>query len=227
MDNQALKEIKINANGIEFESKGYVASEVIEILSLLTGAACNNTFNLNKVEKISSVAEQIKSQPTSDIEVFDAKELMGEVKLPRLTSNFRCPSCSQTMLLIDKRNKTILIKDIKDNKLHSVSVDLDSFPVIEYDKENGADYKAVVTILNDLISNHNNDDITLVSDSDDNMVCPICKLESELKDFIKEYDSNLTFDDCPVCGGPIDRVITKEGQKVQCLNNNCLSVLDA
>ena len=68
--------------------------------------------------------------------------------------------------------------------------------------------------------------VTLVSDSEDDALCPICGKHHQIKDFVKKFEDDINENKCDICGGPKDDILTDKVLKLICSNNDCYSRLN-
>ena len=216
----AVKKINLKNGDFELNAEGYTADEVCSILKLINKDNSHNKLNEPIKEKISE--KHTRKINNNDIEEYDIKEVMKGAKLPRVTSDFKCTGCGQSIMFVNPIDSSIILRSLKDNTLHKTNIDLNSLPDDLY--SNGEiNYDKFILLYNDLIEYAESENLTLISDSDDEIICPCCNTKMTIKEAVKHFEKYYNEDACPVCGGEVERTISQDGNKITCKEHQCLS----
>lgn len=237
---------KLDLKTSEFELKSENVDQrvLLEIIGMLTGAECKRPLDTGKLEftgerteahieinpadtqaKIDKIS---KIQSGEDVEIFDLNKLAKKTRLPHMTHTFRCPSCEQSVILYS--NNMTILRDIMlgTEKSYSIPLDMSQFPQTT-NGEGFIDHDKVIDIYNDcieLLRANKCEVVRLISDSEDDALCPICGKHHMIKDFVKKFEGDINENKCDICGGAKDDVLTDKGLKLICSSNDCYSRLN-
>lgn len=221
-DELLLRKVEIKYNNLEFKCEGYTAEEVNSIFNTVSGGACPTP----EFPKMETVLEKPKAErhirKEEDVEEYNIKDVMKGAKLPRVTTDFMCTGCEQSLIFINETDQTFLVRDLKDNTLHRTEAIIDSLPAELY--EDGViNYDLAIDIYNDMIKYALPESLTLISDSNDIISCPFCHTKMTIKEAVKKFEEMSNEEKCPVCGGEVERTISQEGEKTICKEHDCLN----
>lgn len=219
------KKIAIKFNNIELNATGFQVNEINEII--------NNIMLKNSVTYIDEDNKELKSsikdfnseryiRREEDVEEYDIKDVMKGAKLPRVTTDFMCIGCNQSLIFINESDQTFLVRDLKDNTLHRTEAVIETIPAELY-KDGIIDYDIAINIYNDMVKYALPESLTLISDSNDIISCPFCRTKMTIKDAIKKFEKMSNEEKCPVCGGEVEKTISQDGQKTVCKEHDCLN----
>jgi len=172
------------------------------------------------IEKKGDLHEFVSTEG-KDIEMVDVERELKTAKLPNCTSNFTCPGCDQSILLIND-GKT-LVRDYRNHKLYDIG-ELQLPDMRDTHEDISEDLViAVYKDCYDMIDRTK--EFVLVSGSKEKCSCPVCKHEGTVEEFIKYNEENYNDGEvCDICGCEKDNVISQEGEHFDCVNH-CLEKL--
>ena len=217
-----IKKVSIIAKGIEIHAEGYTADDINSMIGTTLGyEARREPENLQPIsEKHIAPVKYVRRE--DDVEEYNIKEVMKGVKLPRVTTDFMCTGCEQSLIFINEADDTFLVRNLKDNTLHRTEAVIDSIPE-GLCKDGVINYDIAIDIYNDMIKYASDENLTLVSDSEDVISCPFCHTKMTIKEAVKKFEEMSNEEKCPVCGGQIERTISQDGEKIVCKEHDCLS----
>lgn len=219
-----VKTIKVSHGALNLEASGYSMNEIINLVNTLSGAACSSREP--KTETISKTYNR-----KTDVEEFDMTKLGKDVRMPKLTSDFRCPSCAQGVILkhfsINEGVDPVgvyLVKDIRGEKPRIYSVEILDIPEV-LDDDGNINKETFIKVYSDLLDLLDEEKM-IVESSTDTGYCPVCGETHAIKDWIEAASDTLKYFDtlqvCAICGDEGDITVTESGDKVLC-KDECLN----
>ena len=217
-----IKKVSIITKGFEIHAEGYTADDVNSMIgATLEHKTKRELKDLRPILEDDVVpAKHVRRE--DDVEEYNIKEVMKGAKLPRVTTDFMCTGCEQTLIFINEADDTFLVRNLKDNTLHRTEAVIDSIPE-GLCKDGVINYDIAVDIYNDMIKYASDENLTLVSDSEDVISCPFCHTKMTIKEAVKKFEEMSNEEKCPVCGGEIEKTISQDGEKIVCKEHDCLS----
>lgn len=217
------KKLILKHNDIALECEGYEMSDVLTLINAITGDAVTKEVKVSKLEAKPFIRK-------TETETVDLKEIGKTIKMPKLTSNFRCPDCGQGIMMkyISGETFTYLVRNIFSEKksIHKVEV-LELPTMITTDGD--IDKEKVILIYKDLLKLLGESKMIIESDSDSGH-CPVCNSINSVKkwincgeDTLKNFDALIL---CDICGEEGDIVVTESGDCVLC-ENECARKIQA
>ena len=208
------KQIGLSFKDINLNVKGYEMEEIIRLINTITNSEPKKKET--KVKKEPSVEEiNIQELPT--------------IRYPKTTNNFRCPSCGQGIMMYAKTNdgKSLLVRDIVKEKPTIHKAIVEKLP--ELMDDGVINKELLIAVYNDLFKLMH-DNVVLV-DTDENVtLCPVCKKEHSLKEWIEAYEDPMKYLDhmhiCDICGEEGEIIITQTGDTLVC-ENKCIEKVRA
>lgn len=217
-----IKKVSIITKGFEIHAEGYTADDVNSMIGTTLEHKANCELeDLRPILK-DDVASIKHVRREDDVEEYNIKEVMKGVKLPRVTTDFMCTGCEQSLIFINEADDTFLVRNLKDNTLHRTEAVIDSIPEGLY-KDGVINYDIAIDIYNDMIKYASDENLTLVSDSEDIVSCPFCHTKMTIKEAVKKFEEMSNEEKCPVCGGEIEKTISQDGEKIVCKEHDCLN----
>lgn len=211
------KSLELSFDEVSINTTGYDIDDIIKLIRVITNS------NDTEIEP-----KRIKITKSSDVEEINIKELRT-VRYPKTTSNFRCPSCGQGILIyVEFENKQILlVRDISVERPIIYDVNIEQLPNLS---EGGVvDKKLLIAVYNDLLT-LKEDEKVLVDSDRSSAKCPLCHETHDINEWIEAYDNPMKYLDrmniCDVCGEEGEILITQTGDSLVC-ENKCIEKIKA
>ena len=204
------KQIDLSFKDVNLNAKGYEIDELIKLIKIITSD--------DKLDK--NINTKVKKEP--DVEEVDIRELRKSIRYPKTTSNFRCPSCGQGILIKINNKNMLIVRDITGEKPTLYDVEVVELPKL-YEEEILKD--SLILVYKDLLELKNEE--KLLVDTDENTcTCPVCGIEEPIKTWIEAYENPMKYFNhmnvCDICGEEGDIVITQTGNSLIC-ENKCIN----
>lgn len=206
------KKMELNFNNVNLKCEGYSIKDIISLLKSV-GVTTTDVFQSTTKTLKKTVVEEV-----------NLKDLGKTVRMPKTTSDFRCPSCGQALLAFyqpEYGENTLLVRNINSSDVATYKANIIDLPKIK-GRDNFIDvYKDLLDLLGEKV--------VLVENSKDMCNCPYCLSESSISDWINAYNNPLDVfemsDICDICGCEASAVITQTGDYKEC-ENNCIEKLN-
>lgn len=210
------KQIGLSFKDISLNAKGYEIEELIELIKVITTSDIEGV-NTSEVKKL-----KVKTKKEADIEEIDVRELRKNIRFPKTTSNFKCPSCGQGILIKNMEKNMLIVRDITKEKATLYNVDVVELPKLYEDEEMLRD--TLIAVYNDLLTLKNEE--VLLIDSDDSICsCPVCSKEHSVQKWIEAYENPMKYfalmNICEICAEEGEIVLTQLGDNLLC-ENKCI-----
>lgn len=213
---------------MEIDCSGYGADDILKFLNLLGGNAIEVKIEQDEINKIKEFLKGDLDEVVSfnedkkpKEEIIDLERTLKTAKLPTTTTDFTCPGCDQSILLIN--NNTTLVRDYRDKKIYDIGNV--TFPCMTDEDECTINDK-VVSVYSDCLGFINRtNSFVLVSDSIEKCTCPICNHQGTVYEFVKYHEEHYNDDDgCDICGCEKENIISQTGESYDC-TNHCMEQL--
>lgn len=215
---------------MEIDCKGYTADEIKQFLTILGG----NPLNLIAKDLPKEYLDALRASFAGDLsevvsfnekdkprnEEIDLERTLKTAKLPTTTSNFTCPNCDQSILLVN--NGHTLVRDYKDKKLYDIGEV--TFPNMLDEDETTINDKMIEVYKDCLNAVDRSKTFVLVTGSDDTCSCPVCNHVGTVGEFVKYNEDNYDDEICDMCGCEKEMTISQNGENYDCANH-CMKKL--
>ena len=233
--------LKTDIVNIEFDDRidattTKLVMDIIDKLYTEAGVSMNalkkqepvNTVLLKANKKVSD--EIIKEEPIT-VNMREATKSMREAGLPKTFSSLNCGCCHQSFMMVSKKTGDLLFKNHTNGKIYNFKNEI-QLPEIKYPFLITHDtlekyYASLVDICKDCLQLcEGKEEVVLLSDSDDMLECPFCKVLSSIKDMYGRINKEEVDEKCFVCQGDIEQtIVNKNGTGVsisKCTNFDCI-----
>lgn len=197
---------------------GYSVDEIERLLQVSRKQYASPGSKEPKVEKP-------KVQMEKDVEEANLADITRDIRMPKSTSNFRCPSCHQAILInVSSNDGTIhLVRDVRYEKPSTHIVDIEGYgeEFIGIDPVSLIKNKPeIINLYSDLLEILK-DPIVLTDDTLSEATCPICGEKHLLNDWIRAFENPMNFDAeshnlCDICGEAGEIELTRTGDSLIC-----------
>lgn len=219
-------EIELKTKDIEIKAKGYDYKALIEIIHASLGVPSKYFDTVDQNASLTQLKKALNEESITKEKPIDVNmsELKQNVRLPRTSNNFRCPTCGQAFITKVEGDEKMswIFRNISSDKttlgeinIHAIDIDSKNLQeVIElYKSLNNLSSKQVVLVFNE------------DKDSEE-CFCPLCGEVHSLNDWIVAYDSPLNYFDnetiCDICGKEASLIMTETSSYKEC-ENRCIS----
>lgn len=219
------------SNDKVIEIEGYSEGELLNVLKatfkLLNEneiAKHENTKHNTDTDNKLALLNEIKTNSVRE----DVTKDTNNKSVPRMTSNFMCPSCKQSTFIADRNSDTVIIRIIEQegeegleqlkSRLYVLDRDIDSLKDELKDTPPKDIEKRFISVLNEKkVTCGSLFDFSNISDHKDvNLYCPICGEEHGTQEFIDMYKQNHILGLCKYCGKKNEeQKIDKDGNIIE------------
>lgn len=236
-------EIELRTRDLEIKAKGFSAEGIIEIIHASAGIPKEHfgdlfeNFEKNKKPKEEPKKEEAKPKKevkrrvhevSEDdmVESIDLSEMKDKMRLPRTSSDFRCPHCAQAFITrVSKQGRSQWVfRDAASETPIGKGINLEDIVIDSECTEQELKDKLIDIYkgLDELTFEKN----LLVYQDGQEGYCPVCNQSAPLVDWMDAYSSPLDFFEvsnlCDICGDKGGLAMTETSSFCEC-DNNCLS----
>lgn len=225
-----MKNFEIKYNDFSFSGAGYDSSEIVEIIKAIKEGSFNkeetSTVNIKNESKPKKAMSAIEDEPPVE---YDLRELRSTMRMPKATSDFRCPFCSQGILMtVDPEKENIqLVRDITGERAHLYKIDIESYPKMWNDIDNAQENEKVINVYREIMNcfvDEDSETVCITDDSEQDCNCPICGYTNPMVDWIKEFENPSvgSHNICDICGEAGNIQIDADGTDYISCTKDCV-----
>lgn len=225
--NSFYKRIKLNYEGLEMVAEGYELDGIIKLVQVLNlngNQICEDPTKDSRLDLIKNFQQTSANENVEKPVSVNLGDLGDKIRLPRTSSDFRCPKCHQSFVACITRSngsdKRYIFRDLKGDKAILKKVNVENIII-----KNPTDKDELVDLykgLSELVS----EDMLLVYENTEECTCPICHSTSTLSDWMDAYVSPLDYCDyddiCDICGSKGRIIMTEDTRNIEC-EDKCVS----